>query len=71
MIPFDLTAASLGLQIIIYIFFVFKSECVSGIVQGAGPNVEAGRIRAAGLSLGTAALEGQRGLFIYLFLGRR
>ena len=34
-----------------------KSECVSGTVQGAGPNVEAGHIRSAGRSLGTPALD--------------
>jgi len=36
---------------IIYFNKKKKSECVSGIVQGAGPNVE------AGLSLGTTDLE--------------
>jgi len=35
------------------IIIIKKPECVSGIVQGAGPNVEAGCIRSAGLSLGT------------------
>ncbi|TNN46461.1 hypothetical protein EYF80_043319 [Liparis tanakae] len=34
-----------------------KSDRVSGIVQGAGPNVEAGRIRPAGRSLGTTAVD--------------
>jgi len=35
-----------------------KSQRVSGIVQGAGPNVEAGRIRPAGRSLGTTGQSG-------------
>jgi len=34
-----------------------KSERVSGIVQGAGPNGEASRIRPAGRSLGTTGLH--------------
>jgi len=34
-----------------------KSERVSSIVQGAGPNVEGGRIRPAGRSLGTTDLD--------------
>jgi len=34
-----------------------KSERVSGIVQGAGPHVEAGRMRPAGRSLGTTEVQ--------------
>jgi len=48
-IPFYLTGASLG--------FAWPDRKKNGIVQGAGPNVEVGRIRPAGLSLGTTALK--------------
>lgn len=37
-----------------------KSKCVSGVVQGAGPNVEVGRIWPVGHSLGTTALRLQK-----------
>ena len=40
-----------------YTYMKKKIKMLSGIVQGAGPNVEVGRIRPAGRSLGTTGLK--------------